>query len=298
MHEDHKSYHKYAGRSRIDKSVNSLLGIVEGISIDGKINDDEVHFLNLWLSEHQDVQSKHPFNELVPLVDEAVADGVLSDEERLDIIWFCERLRSTEFFDQTTADLQRLHGIVGGIAADGKVTEDELKGLSLWLENHDHLRTCWPYDELDSIVTAVLADHRIDAEEQKMMMSFFSEFVSILDDRTLTNPVLLEKNTVEGVCAACPDITFEGSMFCFTGASNLYSRTDFFEVVQRMGGAVATSVTKKINYLVIGAEGNPCWAYACYGRKVEKAVQLRKQGMSLLIIHENDFHDAVAERDS
>lgn len=295
MHEDHKPYYRFTGRSRIEKSVNSLLGLVEGISIDGKINDDEVHFLNLWLDDHRGVQSKHPFNELVPVVAEAIADGELSDEERQDILWLCERLHSTEFFDQPTADLQRLHAILGGIAADGEITDEELQGLSQWLENHAHLRTCWPYDEVDSLVTAVLADHRIDPEEHKMLMSFFSEFVAILDDRTITNPVFSEQNTVSGICAVCPDITFEGAVFCFTGASNVYTRPGFIQVVQRMGGEAAPGVSKKINYLVIGAEGNPCWAYACYGRKVEKAVQLRKQGSSLLIVHENDFHDAVAD---
>lgn len=295
MHEDHQPYYMFTGRSRMDKSINSLLGLVEGISIDGKINDDEVHFLNLWLDDHRDVQSRHPFNELLPVVEEAIADGVLSEQERQDILWLCERLCSTEFFDQTTADLQRLHALLGGIAADCVITEDELEGLSQWLADHEHLRTCWPYDEVDSIVTAVLADHRIDPEEHKMLMSFFSEFVAILDDRTITNPVFSKQNTVIGICAVCPDITFEGTVFCFTGASNVYTRSGFVEVVERMGGEAAQGVSKKINYLVIGAEGNPCWAYACYGRKVEKAVQLRKQGISLQIVHENDFHDAVAD---
>ena len=55
------------------------------------------------------------------------------------------------------------------------------------------------------------------------------------------------------------------------------------------------SVSAKLDYLIIGADGNPCWAYACYGRKVEKAVDLRKTGSRLLLVHENDFHDAVAD---
>ncbi|WP_372716243.1 NAD-dependent DNA ligase [Immundisolibacter sp.] len=295
MHEDHKPYYLFTGRSRIDKAVNSLLGLVEGISIDGKINENEIHFLNLWLDDHRDVQKKHPFNELVPVVAEAIADGVLANEERDDILWLCERLRSTEFFDQTTADLQRLHAILGGIAGDGEITKEELEGLAAWLANHEHLRTCWPYDEVDSIITAVLADHHIDPEEHKMLMSFFSEFVAVLDDRTITNPVFSEQSSVAGVCAVCPEITFVGSVFCFTGASNSYTRAGFVEVVRELGGQALPGVSKKVNYLVIGAEGNPCWAYACYGRKVEKAVQLRKQGVSLVIVHENDFHDAVAD---
>ena len=56
-----------------------------------------------------------------------------------------------------------------------------------------------------------------------------------------------------------------------------------------------TGVSRYLNYLVIGAEGNPCWSYACYGRKVEKAVELRRAGAQILLVHENDFHDAVAD---
>ena len=50
-----------------------------------------------------------------------------------------------------------------------------------------------------------------------------------------------------------------------------------------------------MDYLVIGAEGNPCWSYACYGRKVERAVELRKEGLRIMIVHERDFHDALVD---
>ena len=119
MHTDHRGYFKYTGRSRLEKSINSLLGIIEGISVDSLINRTEVDFLSLWLAEHKELKDRHPYNELLPVVEIAIADGVLTSEEKQDILWLCERLRSTEFFDETTADIQRLHAILGGIAADG-----------------------------------------------------------------------------------------------------------------------------------------------------------------------------------
>ncbi len=295
MHSDHQTYFKFTSKARIDKSINSLLGIVEGIAIDGVVNSSEVSFLNLWLSEHADVQDQHPFNELVPVVQSAIADGILTQDEHDDIVWLCEKLRSTEYFDKTTADLQRLHGILGSIIADGIVTEDELLGLKAWLQAHEHLRTCWPYDEVDSLITGVMRDHVIDDDEQKMLKTFFSEFVTVLDEKTITNPLIAETEHIIGLCAVCPEIEFEGSKFCFTGASTKYTRASLESTVERLGGEVMPSVNKHVRYLVIGAEGNPCWAYACYGRKVEKAVELRKQGVRVLIVHENDFHDAVAD---
>lgn len=295
MHGDHVTYLKFTGKFRLEKSINSLIGLVEGISIDSHINDGEVGFLNHWLSEHQELWDKHPFNELIPVVSQAIADGVLSDEEKKDILWLCERLRKSEYFDEVTADLQRLHALVGGIAADGEITIAELIGLSDWLENHDHLKTCWPYDEIGSLVTKVLSDKRIDDEEHKLLQRFFSEFVGVLDNQTIVSPKISEGSLIIGLCAVCPEIAFSGSTFCFTGASSKYSRAEFSTLVRKLGGEPISGVTAKLNYLVIGADGNPSWAYACYGRKVEKAVELRKKGIRIVLVHENDFHDAVAD---
>ncbi|MES2537145.1 MAG: BRCT domain-containing protein [Pseudomonadota bacterium] len=295
MHSDHSPYLKFAGKYRVEKSINSLLGLVEGISVDACINDREVGFLKSWVSEHQELWNNHPYNELVPVVSHAIADGILSAEEKLDILWLCERLRRTDYFDKVTADLQRLHALVGGIAADGVVSADELRGLSEWMENHEDLRTCWPYDEIGSLVTKVLSDKRIDDEEQKLVQRFFSEFIGLMDNQTIVSPRLEGESLIAGLCAVCPEIAFSGSTFCFTGASSKYSRAEFSILVRQLGGEAISGVTAKLNYLIIGADGNPCWAYACYGRKVEKAVELRKKGIRLLLVHENDFHDAVAD---
>lgn len=295
MHPDHLKYAKFTTRAQLEKSVNSLLGIIEGVSIDGAINVSEYDFLHLWLSEHAELQDRHPFNELVPVVQAAMTDGVLTQDEQEDIIWLCERLRSTEYYDKTTADLQRLHAMLGGIVADGHISEEELRGLSSWLQDHEHLKTCWPYDEIESLIIAVLADKKIDEQEHKMLKDFFSEFIAVLDGRTIVSPSISEDATLVGLCAVCPEIEFEGSKFCFTGASTRYTRSQLAEIVNRLGGEVVPSMSAKVSYLIIGADGNPCWAYACYGRKVEKAVELRKSGTRLLIVHENDFHDAVAD---
>jgi tellurite resistance protein len=295
MHTDHREYFKFTGRSRLDKAINSLVGLVEGISIDSTINESEIGFLNLWLQENREVRDQHPFTELAPVVETAIADGVLTDDERQDILWLCKKLRSTKYFDETTANIQRLHALMAGITSDGTITETELRGLSAWLTDHDQLKTCWPYDEVDSLITTVLADGKIDDAEHQLLQNFFGEFVAVLDNRTIVSPKIAEKTTLVGLCAVCPEIEFSGSKFCFTGASAKYSREEFTSLVKRLGGEVVGSVSSTLNYLVIGADGNPCWAYACYGRKVEKAVELRKQGARILLIHEYDFHDAVAD---
>lgn len=293
---DYDAYRRYTGKAEFEKSVNSLLGIVEGISIDEKINDNEVGFLQAWLEDHRIDSRKHPFNELFPVVEHAFADGMLTEEEKADITWLCKRLTSTDYFNTVTADIQKLHAVVAGIASDGEVSIEELKGLSAWLDEHEHLKRCWPYDEIESLVTSVLVDKKIDPEEHKWLMSYFGQFVSILDNKTIISPVLLEGTNLVGLCAVCPEISFSDTLFCLTGQSYKYTRSEFEDIISSLGGKSANSVSKKVNYLVVGSEGNPCWAYACYGRKVEKAVELRRAGYPIVIVHENDFHDAVLDQ--
>jgi hypothetical protein len=296
MYKDHQSYHRFTAPARFEKALNSLIGLVEGISIDRLVNETEINFIRSWLHENRELKSCHPFSELMSLLDAAIADGVLTNEERLDIRWLCEKLRSTDFFDEVTADMQRLHGLMAGIIADSEVTEIELRGLADWLSEHEHLKTCWPYEEVESIITAVLRDGKIDAAEHKLVSDYFSEFIALADNRTITSPKIIQDKSITGLCAVCPDLVFEGKKFAFTGSSNRYLRSQFGEIVERLGGTVVGSVSKKLDYLIIGADGNPCWAYACYGRKVEMAVALRKEGARILLIHENDFHDAVADQ--
>ena len=253
-------------------------------------------FLNDWLLAHNDVQHRHPFNELIPLVQNALADRRLTQDEKDDISWLCQRLSNdTGYTDFVSASMRHLHGILGGIAADGKILPAELKGLQDWLSEHSELRTCWPFDEIDSIVTTVLADQKIDRKEHKSLLELFSGFVESSDKHTLAMAPIKINGTVVGICAVDPAIIFSGKIFCITGASKKYSRADFAELITRMGGVFTNSMSKKVRYLIVGGDGNPCWQYSCYGRKVEAAMTLRQSGINVVIVHENDFHDAVAD---
>lgn len=45
---------------------------------------------------------------------------------------------------------------------------------------------------------------------------------------------LREKYSIGGVCAVCPDITFEGKVFCFTGESYRAKRNVMAEAVRAL----------------------------------------------------------------
>jgi hypothetical protein len=81
----------------------------------------------------------------------------------------------------------------------------------------------------------------------------------------------------------------------FTGHSYRAKRSEFKEIIERGQGIFVSTPSKTLNYLIYGASGNQCWAYSCYGRKVERVVELRKEGHDIQIVHENDFWDAVLD---
>lgn len=287
--------HEFLGKGRLDVAVNSLLGLLEGVAADGVITDGEIALLEAWLEGYREHADCHPFSELIPVLAHALADRIITADEREDITWLCRKMQSTQFYDAVTAGLQRLHGVIGGIAADGLIEPAELGALRAWLDQHEHLVSLWPYDEVSSLVTDAMADRRITAEEHQRLLEFFRNFTPVLDDRTITQPLVRVDSTLTGVCAVCPEITFLGARFCFTGESVRHPRARLAEMVEGLGGRVVASVSARLDYLVICAGANPNWAYACYGRKVEQAVGLRKEGARIVIVHENDFHDAVGD---
>jgi DNA polymerase III epsilon subunit-like protein len=289
---------KLTKRSQLERSINLLLGLFEGVVADCILSRMEINFLERWLDDHADVRESHPYNELIPCLAAAVFAGKLTGEEKANLTWLCEQMRQTAYCDRTTADMQRLKGMLEGIVADHVITIDEIKGLRDWLEDHQELKTCWPYDEVDSLVTEVLRDGKIDEAEHRLLQEYFTGFArepdAEADDRTIATAPILAGESIGGMCAVDPQIRFEDSRFCFTGASSRFTRDEMSQFVVERGGEAVNSVSRFVDYLVVGAEGNPAWKFACYGRKVQLAEALRRKGVTLLIVHENDFHDAVA----
>ena len=290
---DSLDYRKFNFKSELDKAINSLEGILTGVSIDKKIDSSEVDEILHWCSLHKPYINRHPYNELISLLEQTTADGIISEEEYKDVLWLCQKLKtSNEYYDLLTCDIQKLQGILHGILADGEITENEIRELKDWLDENEHLAKTFPYDEVYSLIMSVLKDGILNPEEQDMLKVFFSEYIDLKSSYNINRPEIEElklKIKISGICSVCPEISIENNLFCFTGVSQKTTRSKIVEVIESLGGNYNNSLIKNTNYLIIGDNGNPCWAFACYGRKVEKAIQLRKNGEKIIIIHENDF---------
>lgn len=293
------SYRIFTKKSESDKALHLLEGILKGISYDSVVNEEEIIELGNWINMHEMFSHLYPYKEIYEMLEDILEDGLVTEDEKEDLLWFCNKVATTNtYYDLITSDIQRLHGIVRGIIADKTITTDEIEKLQDWLYSNEQLTSTYPYDELTSLISEVLSDGIVTSDEKEMIERFFLEFV---DTTTLANYTSQEIEDIKsnislgGICALAPEINLENATVVFTGKSSRCDRKKFSEIVESFGGRIVSGVSKKVNYLVVGDNGNPCWSYACYGRKIEQAIQLRSEGVPIIIVHENDFWDELLE---
>lgn len=290
-------YQAYNVRRDMEKSLSTLKGILEGISCDSIISADEVVQLRSWVTLQEALHHLEPLKSILATISSALDDGILSEEEYADISWACRQaLEKTDRYDPSTIAMQVLHGIMHGILADGEISDDEIGYIQNWLYDFDFLKGSYPYDELDSLIIDILKDGVITSNERDILKLFFSDFV-LSDTQGAIRPeevaVLRDRYSLVGICSTCPEIIFDDHVFCFTGISSRCKRKDIASKVEALGGKYIDRVSNKTDYLIIGNGGNPCFAYSCYGRKVEEAVGIRKAGGKIVLVHENDFWDEI-----
>lgn len=290
-------YREFTYPAELHKAVNTLRGIVAGISSDSGVSGSEITELTNWCELHAHLRAWHPFSELLPIVGEALSDGVVTSDEAKDILWLCNNLTDNgSYYDAITSSIQFLQGLIHGIMADGELSDEEIISLKAWIDKNEFLNGTYPFDEICSMLYAVLEDGKITKEEREQLMAFLSNVIDFTSSYNLSEKDfsrLRDKYNVAGICAAYPEIAFSGKNFCFTGESRRAKRSEIADIVKKLGGAMRSSVSSKTDYLIVGNGGNPCWAYACYGRKIEEAVSIRKEGGHVVIVNEIDFWDAA-----
>jgi hypothetical protein len=103
-----------------------------------------------------------------------------------------------------------------------------------------------------------------------------------------------EAPAVAAPVAPAAAVNLGGMSFLFTGKMATMPRKDAEGNVKRAGGAVASSVTKKLHYLVIGDEGSPLYSGGRKGDKQTKAEELNAAGANIRIISETAFLQMLA----
>lgn len=290
---DSGSYRAFTNPQIIEKDLQTLIGILNGIKADSVIGSVEQSGLHNWLNAYKDYEDKQPYKEVITFIRSALADNVLTIEEIENIIWYCNHyVKRSGYYDELTAGIQKLSGLIKGITIDGVVNPEEILFLDNWLEENRHLANTYPYDEVYSMTVNILRDKVITPEEQVEFLKFSSALVGLSENDGNSN---LVESLNTGFYQVDPQITIQENTFCITGESKQFSRREIAERIELYGGFVVDHISGKLNYLVVCDEKNKCWAFTCYGRKVEQVIKLRKKGVNVAIVHEFDLNDTLED---
>lgn len=285
----------YTSKARADKAISSLKGILLGINLDNEVNEKEINELQQWVVAHNDLIERNPFNEFMTIINQTISNKIPPTETIEDLFWLCQKYEGDNYYyNAVTTDLQTLQGLCHGILSDGVITDKEIFDLNKWLSENEHLNTYYPYDEIRSLVLSIVSDGKIDEEERVVLKAYFNQFVKLQDSELQDQ---INKDTIDvkitGHCTSEPNVEFPRKTFCITGVLKRGNRETLQGQIRKLGGIPTESVTKKTDYLIVGDNGNHAWAFSCYGRKVEKAINLRKEGHTITLIHEFDFSDII-----
>ena len=280
----------------IESALGKLRGLLLGILSDGAVEELESEELRVWAARHAELFADRPWSEVRETIGELdlVGDAVERLELVEDLVWLTERLGGA-YFEETAADLHTLEGLLAGMLSDGHLSDEEIRALESWLAGHAHLDGHLVYDQVRKMVAEVLEDQIITPLERQQLTQLIHEFTEVhgQEARGLIRDSLRQSGPgspdASSIFDASP-IAFPGATFVLSGNFGSFpSKAAVEHVIAERGGTTAKNITRSCTYLIVGELGSDAWRFSRFGRKIERALQLRSKGLPIAIIRESDF---------
>ena len=270
------------------KLGNLFLGFFEGLFLDGRVRLQEIEALIKWVEQYPEAVSVPHFDSLYQVLIKSAEDPdfllVKHQEIQEQLLVF----RNSKYFIEHTCDVQRLHGVLAGIASDSDYSDDEILALNAWLEKHNHLKNDPIYKEIILALNHVRVLNRVSNDTKEVLRLTLAKYIQ------LNNFGLPQVKVSSSEDNKNPDfyhgnVEIVGKTICLTGASTRYTKAEWKDVIESQGGIFKDDLTKTVDYLVICNKGNSSWAHMSYGRKFEQALKWQKDGADIRILTEDDF---------
>jgi len=181
---------------------------------------------------------------------------------------------------------ESLLGISAGIMADGELNDQEIKYLDNWLSDNLALASTWPGEAIYSRIRTILADNKITEDEREHLKQTLSDLIG---------GTLQEAGAASGASTSLPidedvdSIDIKDNLFCFSGNFLYGTRKACERAITERGGITTPRIRKDLNYLVIGTMASRDWAHTSHGRKIEKAMEFRKDQCLIFIVSEKQW---------
>lgn len=197
--------------------------------------------------------------------------------------------QSASFRNDLNRSIGALIGIAQGLICDRHLNDTEVLFLNQWLQSNENIALIWPGDVVHARIQEVLADGVVTEDERAYLIETLRELVGgtleDLADAEHVSELMFDQDV---------EVLFEGRRFCLTGNFVFAPRNSCAEAIERRRGTVASAVSKKTHYLVVGSMGSPEWKHGSFGTKVEQAMALKNEGAEICLVDENRWASALA----
>ena len=265
-----------------ERALHGLRGILAGVVADKKLNEKELLFLDSWLQSQQYLSEDHDVLRILTQVGEIMALGQISPESLQQMQATLEHFISLG--DETTGkgvgEIDELMGFLTGVASDGVLNDQEIAALSAWLDKHSAIRDTWPASVIIERLAFILEDGVVTEEER-------ADLLKSLQHVTAVNPRSIRFDSSTEVWEDKVDqVSLPNSTFCLTGDFVSGDRNSVETMLKLRGASISTNVNKTVDFLIIGTLASRDWLYTSHGRKIEKALLLKREGSGISVITE------------
>ena len=171
------------------RNVKELSGIIKGINYDQIINNKEIEYVKRWVDENRNFVFSSEQEQLIELLDKALADNILTEKERRSVLDSCSRILedSTDYL----SELYELNGIVEGIICDSVLNEEEILHLKEWLDLHsDYVKEDGNSQEILIKINEILSDGIITQEEKASLLELLEDNIRFLRFKANKNRII------------------------------------------------------------------------------------------------------------
>ena len=183
--------------------------------------------------------------------------------------------------------VDQLLGLCEGVIADGHVNQQEAEFIQKWLRLNSEVQDKWPASIMFSRLNEFLKDGVLDENEEAQLVALLMEVAGMHGSEGKIPATL-------PLCEPQPEVQFKGKRFVLTGKFASGSRNECKKAVQVAGGSVSDHVSGNVDYVVVGTLVSETWIHESYGRKIEKAVEVRESGGGLAIVSEETWASCIA----
>jgi hypothetical protein len=260
----------YNNKKNAQKNFSVVKGFLEGIILDGKINSQEIKSLQDWINNILDSSDLGGYKGYFIRLHNESCLPTFDIERAKDLILEVQEFEyELDNYSVEDTEYQILVGILKGLIADEIIGEDEVIGLKEWLKKNSHLSNHLIYKQLLDIVNS--------NDENGLNI----KLIRIINDFLCS-----EKNRKE---VLLNESDFANYTFCFTGNFINWTRSELVKQLRERGVEIKSSISKKINFLIIGEIKNTSNKYDDFGTKTEKVRELQSEGAEIEILYEGQI---------